>query len=314
MPAVLSTGRAAALLVLGAACASPRPLPMRGDWVFEVAHAREVDAAFAAAGTRILAGFPHEIATDSFRAGDRLLFGFESFDDDRVTRFYVELRCVAPGETVRDLVLDTRRELKQTVPTRDATVVVRVLDESFAVVDERESEVATAVHEIGLYGYAWNESAPHRDPPPLWDGPRSRPPDELRDKRFAWSVTLELLAGFSRNAALADRLRALSVWPGLFRQLSILFSRLILDSRVDQARIVPSPIPDLSERLCLEVELILIQDHDPLLVAFANVVPPVGPLALSAGIVTIAGYRGDDPRKRFVARLLAMEQAGAQTR
>jgi len=299
------------LAVLG--CAGPRSWTGRGDPVFRIAHQRDVSPSFVRAGEKLLAGFPERFPEHSFRVGDKLLYGFESYDGDEVTRYFVVLETERSDPATKALWLDTRKGLMRHIESPVAVVRVAIYDEARSLLAEQTSSVVTLLHEAGLFGWARMGGAHplQSDKLRFLDSPKSLPPHELSDKRFGWPVTLELFREFANNGALIDLLSGLSVWPAWYEGIGLIGAKIVLHDGLSWARLVRQPIPDLpAGDLAYETRIVLTHHREPLLVVHAVLVPPVGPLAMAAGMITLTGYRGDDPSRRFVARLLAARVGG----
>jgi len=302
------------LVVAATCCSAPLSWLDRGDRAFAVGQQRAVDPAFARGGDALLAGFPARIADRGVAAGDALLFGFESFGPDGVARRYVLFEALASDALPRRPVtlraeVDGRRELD----CRTQRVRVRTFDELGRPLGDTTSDVAAEVLELGLFPWARAEDRGRfRGPLGFLAAGRSAPPADMQHHAFGWAIAIELLDGFLGNAALTGLVASLSVWPTWYERLLLVGARLELDTGARWARLVRQPIDGLpAGELAYETQLELSRGGAPILVVHADIVPAAGPLALTAGIVAMAGYRGTDPELRFVARLLAARQAAA---
>jgi hypothetical protein len=306
LPALLS-------VVLGGGCAA-KPTREENDAramrTFQIARVRDVDPAFAAAGRCLVDGFPESLDDDGFWPGDRLLFGVESFDGTAVERFYLLFECVAPATRRGEVELvthDGHGEVthRANVPTEFAAVKVTLLDEQRQELRSAVSEVARAAHEIGTFPYALAYRARER----------GRLPRTLATARTRRSAELmlpdwgEAIAGCLRrelmdNAAMAYLASRLSIMPGWFEAIGFLGQQMTLNYGMHQPVLVPQPIGGLpAGEDALECATSICGDQ-LILVVNVVMVPAVGPLAMSAGFVTLTGYRAQEPDRHFVMRLL----------
>ncbi|MFO1078471.1 MAG: hypothetical protein U1E73_12175 [Planctomycetota bacterium] len=293
-----------------AACSAPIPLRGRGDRVFEISQQHALDPAFARGGDALLAGFPTRLADRGPVPGDRLLFGFESFSGDTVTRRYVLFEA-EPGDNRGSSTLYlTAGEAIQGLPTTRLSIRVRTFDEQLRPIGDARNEVTAILFELGLFPWARaSDGSRFRGPLQFLASSHQLPPTGMEDWRYGWSAAYMLFGYLLENPALVGLVADLSVWPTFLEKLSLLGAKLELETGLRLPRLVPQPIPDLpAGDLAYETQFLLSRGSEPVLVVYANLVPAAGPLGLNAGIVTMAGYRGTDPERRFVARLLAAHQ------
>jgi hypothetical protein len=300
-------------VVLGTGCAAKSTREendARALRTFQVARIREVDPAFAAAGRVLVDGWPESFDDESFWTGDRLLFGVESFDGKVVERFYLLFECVAPetrrGE-VQLITHDGNGEVTRTskVPTEFAQVKVTLLDEQRNELRSATSEVARAAHEIGVFPYALAYRQGGRLPRTLATA-RTRRPSQLFHPDWGEAIAGCLRRELMGNEAMADLAGRLSIKPGWFEAIGYLGQRIMLNYGVHHAVIVTQPIGGLpAGEEALECATSICGD-ELILVVNVVMVPAVGPLAMSAGFVTLTGYRCQEPDRRFVVRLLGV--------
>lgn len=300
------------LLAFAACSATPRSdaeITAQIKRVREVLATRELLSGDPAVEAGLGAGFPNELDPASFRVGDRLLFCIDSFDVGGHERSYVAL------ETVREPTQDKRRiELVQ--PGQDAPR--RPLDTAFATVrvtqydaqgrelERAESELARAVHELGLFAFVRAATAfPERSIRTL-DSRRARLPLFMRDPDWAHGILRQLYDELFDNDALRGTVTGLHVWPDLLEITGLLFASLTLEGQIRRAKPVAQPIPELPlGEHALQFPVVLVHGR-PLLEVRLDVVPPVGALAMTAGVVAAAGCRLADPERRFVMRLIGL--------
>jgi hypothetical protein len=285
-----------------------------------VAHVRCVDAGFARAGRALVDGFPAAIEDDSFRAGDRLLYGIESFDGDAVERFYLTFATESAGdgqlhpvELVRHG--DTRAtDVRMVVRSPQASVRATLYDADRRELATAVSAVDCAIHELGLFAYARASLARSQQRSlASADSPRAyRRPLLLRDPDWGRAMNLHLLRELLANAALADLAGRLSIMPGWFEALGFLGEHLRVYFGLNRPRVVDAPIAGLAAGAqAIECCTSIWRKH-PFVLVNVVMVPPIGPLAMTSGIVTLTGYRSEQPDRRFVVRLLGLDQPGAR--
>lgn len=304
--------RLALLLALAACGAAPRSdaeIAAQIEQVRKALGTRELLPGDPAVEARLGAGFPDELDAASFRVGDRLLFCIDSFEDGAHERSYVAL------ETVREPTEDKRRiELVQ--PGQDAPR--RPLDTAFATVrvtrydaqgrelERAESELARTVHELGLFAFVRAATGlPERRMGTLASR-RARLPLFMRDPDWAHAILRQLYDGLFDNDALRSTVTGLHVWPDLLELTGLLFASLTLEGQIRRARPVDQPIAGL--RLgehAIQFPVVLSHGR-PLLEVRIDVVPPVGALAMTAGVVAAAGCRLAEPDRRFVMRMIGL--------
>ena len=274
----------------------------------EIAHLREVDAGFAEGGRALVDGMPVAIADDSFWPGDRLLFGVESFAGERVERYYLlfEAEGCREGGQVEVVLHDKRGDVthRRTQQTGLCRVKVSLLDEHRRLLKSASSEVARFVHETGVFPYLLaNEE---RRAPKTVSTSRTRRPLVMWNRQWGQGLCGCLMREMMNNAAIADLAGCLSISPGWFEAIGLLGASMTLYFDTGTPRCVPQPILGLpAGEEALEFQTQLYRKY-PFLLVNLVVVPAVGPLAMSAGIVTVTGFRAEEPDRRFVMRLLGV--------
>ena len=313
MTSIVSLSRVAtaAMAFCVAGCATPmtdEEIVARMRRTQEIARIREVDAAFAANGRKLVDGIPDGIAADSFWPGDRLLFGIESFDGAEVERFYLLFESLGdpprPGEV--ELVQHDKKgavSKRRKLVTDFRRVQVTLFDAELRELRSAGSEVACLVHEIGMFPYA---RAMLADPRLRTIATRVRRPLYLLDAWWGESIEACLMRESMGNAALRDLVGRLSISPGWFEGISLLGARLSLSFGTYYASKVPQPIGGLPVGEDAIECPTSISGKTPLLIANVVLVPPIGPLAMSGGIACVTGYRWAEPDRRFVMRLLGV--------
>ncbi|MAG58056.1 MAG: hypothetical protein CMJ83_17355 [Planctomycetes bacterium] len=277
---------------------------------------RSLSTRFAAGGHSLVDGIPAEIATESFWPGDRLLYGIESMDVSEVERFYLLFETLPPEEGDDDpeeieLVLQGRKgeiRKRRNVTTRRCRVSVKLLDAEMKKIDEDPSTVYRFLHEAGLFAYARRHlKTPKRKELGSIPPSRVKTPPTLNEARWGSGIFGKLFAELQDNDALFALARRLSVSPGFFELPRFLGGSMELYTGLAFARIVDQPIAGLPVgNRALECPMSLWRHGHPVLSMKAVYVPPVGPLAMAAGVVTVTGYRKEDPGRRFVVRLLGI--------
>lgn len=307
---------AIAVALLG--CAAPREseavIEARIARVRAIEHVRDLAPEESEVPAGLDATFPPRFDEKSFLAGDRLLYGIDSFAGEVRTRWYLVIETIAPSDGSK-----RRVELAQNgrngapgrtteIDSRFAVVRVTLHDAAGRTVSTAESELAQTVHELGLFAYARAHGGRRTARMRTLDSRRARLPLFLRDPDWGYAILGELYRTLSANDATLDLMTSLDVWPGFFELPGLLFASLTLHSAMDHARVVPAPIAELTAgEDALEFTVSLWHDR-PLLAVNVVLVPPVGPLAMTAGIVTATGYRPLDPERRFVMRLIGMKR------
>ncbi|HEX6811966.1 MAG TPA: hypothetical protein VF384_10125 [Planctomycetota bacterium] len=300
------------LALIGGSCAAA---PTRDEMdaiarrTLEVAYVREVDPGFAERGRALVDGFPDAIDDESFWPGDRVLFGVESFDGQAVERFYLLFESLG-RETRRGEVAMVTHDRQGKVARRSklrtgfTSVKVTLFDEQLRELRSATSEVAREVHELGLFPYALDNLGPPR--PRTLATARTRRSLFLLHADWGEAIADTLRHELMGNDAMRDLAGRLSISPGWFEAVGFLGAQLWLSFGTRRPRLVKQPI----ERLPAGEEAIecatSIWGKQPILVVNVVMVPAVGPLAMTAGIVTLTGYRAQEPDRRFVIRLLGV--------
>ncbi|MGE0145189.1 MAG: hypothetical protein AB7I19_18640 [Planctomycetota bacterium] len=264
------------------------------------------------------AEFPDDLEHGPVRRGDTLLFGIESFDDDTVTRYLLRFRAVDVERGIRAVEVsrfgdgsDERTTRK--VSSRHATIEVDFLDEAGKVIARDVSEVPIELLELGLFAFTTSDSEVARLPT-LLAGFRATEVQRLAlDKRWGvglFDVLFRLLRG---NAATRKFAMLSSTWPGLFELPSLIGASITMSVGFGRAKSIPQPIE--CERLGSAARRFaadLYSGSGPLMEVTFVVVPPIGPLGMSAGVVTASGHRPTEPTRHFVVRLIGIEQAAGR--
>ncbi|MFO1052699.1 MAG: hypothetical protein U1F36_10840 [Planctomycetota bacterium] len=288
------------------------------DWIrkqHELGELRTLDAGFVQSVAALGAGFPPRFAHDSFRHGDVLLYGIESFRGEEVTRYLLRFQTVEGKSKERRPVKlenmsgqDARRP-STTIQSQTATLLVTLLDEGGARIAQDDSDVATAILDIGLFCYARAEAGRAGERMrTLRHGSTSRPLF-LRDTNWGIGIFDQLLDLVRRNGATRRFASASSIWPGLSELPGLLGRSITAQAGLRGARVVPQPITELAlGEDALRIDTTFWTSQGPLLEVDFVLVPPVGPLAMTAGIVTASGFKPGEFERHFVMRLIGMEQ------
>lgn len=301
------------LAVLGGACATwptPEQSEARAKRIVEIAHVREVDPVFAARGRVLVDGFPEAIADEGFWPGDRLLFGVESFAGEEVQRYYLLFECAGAETRSGEVELLAHDKVgavtrRTNVKTGFAPVQVTLLDENLQELRCATSQVAREVHEIDMFPYVYANRAGGRLPRTLAT-PRTRRPLILFHTDWGAAITGCLLDELLDNGAMRDLASRLSISPGWFEAIGFLGQQMTLNFGLRHPLLVPQPIDGLlAGEQALECAT-SICGKQMILVVNVVMVPSVGPLVMTGGVVTLTGYRCQEPDRRFVVRLLGV--------
>ncbi|MCC6671274.1 MAG: hypothetical protein IT458_09440 [Planctomycetes bacterium] len=316
--------RASSLLLLSvlAACASRGSNVLTDEQAQQIraaARHRDVDAEFARRGRTLLDGFPAAFAEDSFRAGDALLFGIESWRAGRVQRTYVLLEALgrpdgAAEEVELEVVTGSRRDAR-TERTRirspRQSVRARAFDEELSELAADDTEVWRLLHEAGLFAWAHLPQSGRwwRSDEGFLKCGRLRPPPGLRAGHWGTAVGLKISHDLYANDAVVAACGRIDAMPGFGEILANLGSTLNLYWTTSFMRTVPQPIAGLpAGSKAHPCTIAGYRGRRQELVVELVVVPAVGPLALSAGVVAGTGYRTQEPDRHFLLRLLAARQ------
>ncbi|MBI5852225.1 MAG: hypothetical protein HZB39_14520 [Planctomycetes bacterium] len=314
------SGRVALAALLCTACGTPpesdEAIGARLLFIHSVEHVRELapePVPEAVASTPVTTG---SLDAKSLCAGDRLVYGIDSFAGESRTRYWLAFETVAPSDGTKQRVelvqpgLDDATRTRTFIDSAIAVVRVTLFDASGAVLASDDSPIEATVHELGLFAYARANGGPRATRMRTLDSRRARLPLFLRDPDWGHAILWRLFVAFGGNDALTGCVRRLDVWPGFFELPGLLFANLTLHGGLDQPRVVPQPIEGLpAGDDALEITVSLWHDG-PLLATNLVLVPPVGPLAMTAGIVTATGYRPLEPDRRFVMRLIGVGRTG----
>ncbi|MEZ5989788.1 MAG: hypothetical protein R3F30_11825 [Planctomycetota bacterium] len=309
------------LAVLGACSSTTRPAMTRetAQRLHDIAHERDVDAVLREAGRARLDGFPTELSGDGFGPGERLLYGIEAWDEGEVERCLLLVEAVAPAagnapgpievELEQDFVRGGDRETaRRLVESPAARLRIRLLDLEGGVLAEDSSEVPRLLHEAGWFAWArlHDGHGLWRLPEGMLTGPRTFPPPELRDRDWGRSAVWAMLQHLMGNGAIEALLARLPIGPRFGELGDFISGTIDLYLGLERPRVVDQPVPELpAGTRAFECGLSMYREGRQLLVVNVVVVPSAGPMVLTGGIVTMTGYRGGDPERRFVMRLLA---------
>ena len=267
----------------------------------------------------ILSGFPESIEEESFRSGDRLLFGIESHHGSEVTRFYLLFEHVSEAELPEKQALVLKRHDREgrvkrarELRSRQRSLCLRLYDESHTLLVDSRGEISQLAHEIGLFGFAMRSRGRHGKRPKGSTGPRTWSPIYLRTPVWGSAIFALYLDEFLAADATSELASRLSIFPGLLELPRFLGGSMQLYTGITRPRIVPQPIPELrGAPEAFEIQGSLWDSGGQILGARLVLVPPLGPLALSGGVVCITVYRRYEPERYVVFRLLSMAQGTA---
>jgi hypothetical protein len=264
------------------------------------------------------AEFPADLEHGPVRNGDTLLFGIESFDGDSATRYLLRFRAVDVERGIRAVEVSRfgrgpNERATRNVSSRHANIEVDFLDEAGQVLARDVSEVPIELLELGLYAFT-NSNFPVARLPTLLAGLRATEVQRLAlDERWGVGLFDVLFRLLRSNAATRKFAMLSSTWPGLFELPSLIGASMTMSVGFARAQTVPQPIE--CERLGSAARRFATDLHSasgPLMEVMFVVVPPIGPLAMTAGVVTAAGHRPTEPTRHFIVRLIGIEQGAGR--
>ena len=312
--------------VLGVACATPKKTETEEEYgerraaIEAIAHLRTIPAAAVAAAVPIGAGFPAELDEPSFRVGDYLLFGIESFTGPKRRLWYLRFQTTLASDGSRRPVVLSRPgrggagKQELTIQCRHARVRVTLFDAALTEVARAESELAQDVHEIGLFAHARAQRSWPAGRPQTLPSTRAQRPLILLDPNWGVGIYNHLLHLLAGNDAMGRFVRELSVWPGFFELPRFLSGAVEIYGGFERPRLVPQPIAGVAlGEDALEFTTTCWQGGRALLNVNLVIVPPIGPLAITGGIVTATGYRPYETDRRFVMTLIGAGRGGEFT-
>lgn len=319
-----AAGLAIALLCALAACRSA-PRTLNGEEAIrriqQAKAARELltlDPGFVERAKVHGADFPADLEHGPVRNGDTLLFGIESFDGDSVTRYLLRFRAIDVERGTRAVEVTrfgsgTKARTTRNVSSRHANIEVDFLDEAGQVLARDVSDVPIELLELGLYAFA-NSNSRIAPLSTLLAGLRATEVQRLAlDERWGVGLFDVLFRLLRSNAATRKFATLSSTWPGIFELTSLIGASLTMSIGFTRAKTVPQPIEceglgSAARRFAAD----LYRASEPLMEVVFVVVPPIGPLAMTAGVVTASGHRPTEPTRHFVVRLIGIEQGAGR--